>query len=322
MAILVVDSNEPGRLRKSRQLAALGYRVHATASAASAIATIAANPIELAVVDVHLPDMAGLQLCKLIKRQNVGLLVLQTFATLTAPVDEVVDREDGADAYLAEPIEPMEFVGAVRALLRLRDAESHRELLIRELSHRVKNTLAIVQSLVSFTRRSVVSLDEFEALLISRVHAMARAHDILMQTAGEGASLASIIEAVIGPFGRDRFLLRGPNVWLAPNPAVRFGLAMHELATNASKHGALTADAGHIEVHWMADTTMPPGLLNLFWTETGGPALVGPREGGLGATLVATLLAPDTESATQFDYLPSGLKFCAGLTLSDRIKLR
>src|SRR5262245_51777766 len=151
---------------------------------------------------------------------------------------------------------------------------------------------------------------------------MARAHDILMQTAGEGASLASIIEAVVGPFGRDRFLLRGPNVWLAPNPAVRFGLAMHELATNASKHGALRADAGHIEVHWVADTSMPPGLLNLSWTETGGPELAGAREGGLGATLVGTLLAPDTESATQFDYLPSGLKFCAGLTLSDRIKLR
>ena len=149
------------------------------------IATIAANPIELAVVDVHLPDMAGSQLCRLIKRQNVGLLVLQTSATSAAPVDE---GANGADAYLAEPIEPMEFVGAVRALLRLRDAESHRELLVRELSHRVKNTLAIVQSLVSFTRRSVVSLDEFEALLISRVHAMARAHDILMQTAGEGAS--------------------------------------------------------------------------------------------------------------------------------------
>jgi two-component sensor histidine kinase len=321
MAILVVDSNEPGRLSKSRQLAALGYRVHAAASAASAIATIAAYPIEVAVVDVRLPDMAGLQLCRLIKRQNVGLLVLQTSATLPAAVD-LADLEDAADAYLAEPIEPVQFVGTVRTLLRLRDAEQHRELLIRELSHRVKNSLAIVQSLVSFTRRSVASLDEFEALLISRVHAMARAHDILMQTAGEGASLASIIEAVVGPFGRDRFLLRGPSVWLAPNPAVRFGLAMHELATNASKYGALRADGGQVEVHWTADTTLNPGSLNLSWTEIGGPQVAGPREGGLGATLVGTLLAPDTESATRFDYLPSGLKFCAGLALSDRIKLR
>jgi len=320
MAILVVDSNEPGRLRKSRQLAALGYRVHAAASAASAIALIAANPIEVAVVDVWLPDMAGWQLCKLIKRQNVGLLVLQTAATLPAALD-FADLEDTADAYLAEPIEPLEFVGTVRTLLRLRDADSHRELLIRELSHRVKNTLAIMQSLVSFTRRSVGSLDEFEVVLISRVHAMARAHDILMQTAGEGASLASIIEAVIGPFGRDRFLLRGPSVWLAPNPAVRFGLAMHELATNASKHGALRADQGQVEVHWTADTSLRPGSLNLSWTESGGPEVAGPRERGLGATLIGTLLAPDTESATRFDYLPSGLKFCAGLTLSDRIKL-
>jgi two-component sensor histidine kinase len=321
MALLVVDSNEPGRLRKSRQLAALGYRVHAAASAASAIATIAATPIEVAVVDVWLPDMAGLQLCKLIKRQNAGLLVLQTAATLPAALD-YADLEAAADAYLAEPIEPLEFVGAVRTLLRLRDAESHRQLLIRELSHRVKNSLAIVQSLVSFTRRSVASLDEFEAVLISRVHAMARAHDILMQTASEGASLASIIEAVIGPFGRERFLLQGPNVWLAPNPAVRFGLAMHELATNASKHGALRADKGQVEVHWTADTRLLPGSLNLSWTERGGPEVARPRERGLGATLIGTLLAPDTESAARFDYPPSGLKFCAGLALSDRIKLR
>src|SRR5262245_44171211 len=321
MAILVVDSNEPGRLNKSRQLAALGYRVHAAASAASAMATIAANPIELVVVDVRLPDMAGLQLCKLIKRQNVGLLVLQTSAAVPTPVDRIADLEDAADAYLAEPLEPLEFVGTVRTLLRLRDAESHRELLIRELSHRVKNTLAIVQSLVSFTRRSVASLDEFEALLISRVHAMARAHDILMQTAGEGASLGSIIEAVIAHFGRNRFMLRGPYVLLAPNPAVRFGLAMHELATNASKHGALTADAGQIEVHWTADKTTLPGLLNLCWVESGGPEVSAPAERGLGATLVGSLLAPDTDSATRFDYLPSGLKFSAGLALSDRIRL-
>ena len=134
----------------------------------------------------------------------------------------------------------------------------------------------IVQSLISFTRRSVVSLDEFEALLISRVHAMARAHDILMQAAGEGATLGSIIEAVIAPFGRSRFMLRGPNVWLASNPAVRFGLAIHELATNASKHGALAADAGQIDVRWAADTTMPPGLLNLSWAEIGGPEVARP----------------------------------------------
>jgi two-component sensor histidine kinase len=319
MAILVVDSNEPGRHHKSRQLAALGYRVHAAASGASAIAAIEANSIELAIINAQLPDMSGLQLCRVMKDQNAGLLVLQTSAQ--AP-GEVAGPEEGADAYLAEPMAPQEFVTTVRALLRLRDAEADRELLVRELSHRVRNSLAIVQSLIGFTRRSVASLDEFEALLISRVHAMARAHDILMQTAGEGAILGAIIEAVITPFGRNRFVLRGPQVWLAPNPAVRFGLAVHELATNASKHGALKADAGQIKVHWSADKTTLPGLLNLSWIEVGGPEVMPPAKGGLGATLVGSLLAPDTESATRFDYLPSGLTFWAGLAFSDRIKLR
>src|SRR5262245_14269523 len=319
MAILVVDSNEPGRLLKSRQLAALGYLVHEAASGTSAIAAIETNPIELAIICAQLPDMSGLQLCRVMKEQNDHLLVLQTSARATEP-EEVGDGME-ADGYLAEPVAARAFVATVRALLRLRDADTHRELLIRELSHRVRNTLAIVQSLIGFTRRSAASLDEFEALLVSRVHAMARAHDILMQTAGEGAALGSIIEAVIAPFGRNRFMLRGPYVWLAPNPAVRFGLAIHELATNASKHGALTADAGQIEVHWTADKTTLPGLLNLCWVESGGPEVSAPAERGLGATLVGSLLAPDTDSATRFDYLPSGLKFSAGLALSDRIRL-
>jgi len=321
MAILVVDGNEPGRHLKSRQLAALGYRVHAAASGASAIAAVEANSIELAIIDAQLPDMSGLQLCRVMKDQNAGLLVLQTSTTAMQPQD-IAGLQERADAYLAEPMAAGEFVTVVRALLRLRDAESHRELLIRELSHRVRNSLAIVQSLIGFTRRSVASLDEFEALLISRVHAMARAHEILMQTAGEGATLGALIEAVVAPFGRNRFVLQGPAVWLAPNPAVRFGLAIHELATNASKHGALTADAGQIEVRWTADKATPPGLLNLLWVEIGGPQVKAPPQRGLGATLVGSLLAPDTESATRFDYDPSGLKFWAGLALSDRIRLR
>jgi two-component sensor histidine kinase len=321
MAILVVDDNEPGRYLKSRQLAALGYRVHEVGSAASAVNAIRSNPIELAIIDVRLPDMSGFELCKLIKREDASLLVLQTSATFMSAHDRVAGLQQGADAYLAEPIEPMEFIATVRALLRLRDAESHRELLVRELSHRVTNSLAIVQSLIGFTRRSAATLDDFEALLVSRVHAMARAHDILMQSAWEGASLGSIIDAVISPFGTNRFRLWGPDVWLAPNPAVRFSLAVHELATNASKHGALTKDGGQIEVRWSADTTTTPGLLYLSWIEMGGPETRAPTDTGLGSTLVGSLLAPDAEGATKFDYLPSGLQFRAGLALSDRIKL-
>jgi two-component sensor histidine kinase len=320
MAILVVDDNEPGRYLKSRQLSALGYRVHEAASAASAVAAMRSNPIELAIIDVRLPDMSGLELCKIAKRQNANLLVLQTSAEFTA-IDRAAGLEQGADAYLVEPMEPTEFVATVRALLRLRDAESHRKLLVRELSHRVKNSLAIVQFLIGFTRRSATSLDDFETVLISRVHAMARAHDILMQTAWEGASLGSIVEAVIGPFGSSRFLLLGPDVWLAPNPAVRFGLALHELATNASKHGALTDVGGHIEVQWTADTTTPPGSLLLSWIEIGGPEVRMPASVGRGLSLVGSLLTPDAEGDARFDYHASGLQFRAAFSLSDRIKL-
>ena len=219
MAILVVDDNEPGRHVKSRQLSALGYQVHEAASAASAVAAMRSNAIELAIIDVRLPDMSGLELCKVIKRQNANLLVLQTSAEFTAAVDRAAGLEQGADAYLVEPMEPTEFVATVRALLRLREAELHRELLVRELSHRVKNSLAIVQSLIGFTRRSATSLDDFETVLISRVHAIARAHDILMQTAWEGASLSSHHRGCHCPLWQWPLSAVGPGCLAGPEPS-------------------------------------------------------------------------------------------------------
>jgi two-component sensor histidine kinase len=320
MTILVVDSHEPGRHVKSRQLAAQGYRVHEAASAASALGVIGAFPIELAIIDTRLPDMSGLELCQRIKRQNAGLLVLHTSAELPAGVGDGGSLDEFVDAYLVEPTEPTQLVAIVRVLLRLRDAETCRELLIRELTHRVKNSLAIVQSLIGVSRRSANSLDEFEALLISRVHAMARTHDVLMQTAWEGTTLGSIIDAVVNPFGSNRFLRLGPDVWLAPNPAVRFGLAMHELAMNACKHGALSKEGGRVEVRWQTSGN-PPALLNLAWLETGGPAVRAPAGAALGSALIGSLLAPDADAATRFDYLPSGLQVRVCLSLSDRIKL-
>jgi two-component sensor histidine kinase len=320
MAILVVDDNAAGLYIKTRQLAALGYRVHEAANAASAMAVINAHPIDLAIIDVRLPDMSGIELCKLIKRRNASVLVLQTSAMFTAAVDRIAGLDQGADAYMIEPMDLAEFAANVRSMLRLRDAESQRELLMRELNHRVKNSLAIVQSLIGFTRRSVTSLDEFEALLIGRVHAMADAHDLLMQTNWKGADLNSIIDAVAGPFGISRFQLAGPAVWLAPNPAVRFGLAIHELATNASKHGALTKGDGHIEIGW-ATNTKAVSALDFSWIEIGGPEVRTPNQTEPGSILVRSLLAPDAEGEVHLDYLPGGLQFRVRISLSDRIKL-
>src|SRR5262245_11747511 len=137
MTILVVASHQPRRYVKSRQLAAEGYRVHEHTSAASDLDLVGGRRSEIAIIDRRVPDRSSLERCKRIKRQNAGLLVLQTSAQSPADVDHGGAIDACVDAYLLEPIEPTELVAIVRALLRLRDAEAYRELLIRELTHRV-----------------------------------------------------------------------------------------------------------------------------------------------------------------------------------------
>ncbi len=450
--ILVIDDDGPRRQAKSSALRSAGYTVEEAETAAAALELLMQKPIDLAMVDIELPDMHGFELRQAIKAKYPSILVLKTSGTFAADAGPIIEL--GADAYLVEPMEDTELVATVRALLRMRDAETartetelrfaqfgeaspdilwiydamrnafdymspafeelfgrkredvlrvpalwlssvhvgdriavaeivhrclagervsieyrivrpdgserwlkdvafpiregaghvrrvaglardvtgvkqaekQRELLIRELNHRVKNTLAIVQSLAGQSRMAAGSLEEFESAFTARLHALAKAHDLLTRTNWKGATLEEIVREAAAPFGEasgagSRITCEGPVVWLDPNAAVTLSLALHELATNAAKFGALSNTEGQIAIRWAADSETEPAAIDLSWTESGGPEVTAPTRKGFGSMLIERALGYEAEGDVKLEFLPQGLAFQVRLPLSSNISL-
>ncbi|KAB2913846.1 MAG: PAS domain-containing protein [Hyphomicrobiaceae bacterium] len=450
--ILVIGEDGPRRQAKASALRGAGYTVEEAGTAAAALELLMQVPIDLAMVDIELPDMHGFELRRAIKATYPSILVLKTSGTFAASVGPVIEL--GADAYLAEPMEDTELVATVRALLRMRDAETartetelrfaqfaeaspdvlwiydagrnafdyvspafeelfgrkredvlcepslwlssvhagdriavaeivrrclagervsieyrivrpdgserwlkdvafpiregvgavrrvaglardvagvkeveaQRELLIRELNHRVKNTLAIVQSLAGQSRLAADSLEEFERAFTGRLHALAKAHDLLTRTNWKGATLEEIAREAVAPFGEakgagSRIACQGPVVWLDPSTAVTLSLALHELATNAAKFGALSNAHGQVDIRWAADDEAAPTAIDLSWTESGGPQVKQPARRGFGSMLIERALGYEAEGDVKLEFLPQGLAFQVRFPLSSKVSL-
>jgi light-regulated signal transduction histidine kinase (bacteriophytochrome)/CheY-like chemotaxis protein len=180
------------------------------------------------------------------------------------------------------------------------------KLLLAELDHRVKNTIASIQALVVQTSRSADSLSGFVEGLDGRIQSMAKAHSLLSQSRWEGVSIDRLLHEELNPYsnGHSAVALRGKDVLLTPKSALSLSLAIHELATNAAKHGALLAPSGRVEVHWRpADD----GGIDLSWLETGGPPVTSPTRLGFGSTLIERALAMETGGTANIQYLPTGV---------------
>ncbi len=188
--------------------------------------------------------------------------------------------------------------------------EERQRLLINELNHRVKNVLATVQSIAAQTFRDVheesrPKLKAFE----ERLFALARAHDVLTRENWEGAELHAIIAEVLEPYRRlagERFEIRGPHLRLNPSMALALAMALHELATNASKYGALSVPRGRVGVHWTVTSGDPP-TLSLQWRESHGPSVLPPTQRGFGTRLIERSLASDLGGDVRLIYDPSGV---------------
>ena len=182
-------------------------------------------------------------------------------------------------------------------------AELHQRLLNNELNHRVKNTLAIVQAIAwqSFRGAPPTSREAFEG----RLAALSAAHDVLTRQNWESAGIGQIIAVATAPHHANdgRLTAEGPFVDLEPKTAVAVGLAIHELATNAVKHGALSRREGQVEIRWAADD----GILRLTWSETGGPPVVPPTQRGFGVRMLEQGLAEELRGSVRIDYRPEGL---------------
>jgi two-component sensor histidine kinase len=186
-------------------------------------------------------------------------------------------------------------------------------LLIHELNHRVKNSLATVQALATHTLRHSSTLEQFRETFLGRLASIAVAHDILTDTSWRGAALGDLIEGQVGPYtaidGR-RVRTQGPKVTLSSKQAQMLGLVLHELATNAVKYGALSSENGRVAIAWSIDAE---DRLVLEWIESGGPPVEPPQRRGFGTQLIEQSLKHSLSGDVALDYAPSGLR--ATLTL-------
>ena len=188
---------------------------------------------------------------------------------------------------------------------RLR-AWQQEQLLMAELDHRVKNTLASIQAMVSQTSRSATSLADFSEGLDRRIRSMSRAHSLLTQSRWEGVSLNVLIQQELDAYSTElaNFALTGPDVMLAPKAALALSLAVHELATNAAKYGALSNASGHVNVNWQFG---PDQGLIIKWQERGGPPVSKPKRRGFGSTLIERALAMETGGGSTLSFEPAGV---------------
>jgi len=198
-------------------------------------------------------------------------------------------------------------------------AEERQVLLINELNHRVKNTLASVQSLAMQTYRNAEPNTSADGAFIERLHALARVHDLLSETAWEGASLADVVGQTLAPYVEQagRFTVSGPVVQLIPNAAVTLNMAFHELATNATKYGALSTPAGRIDIAWRTEG----GDVAIDWRETGGPSVAQPTRRGFGSRLIERGLARELGGEARFAFEPAGLVCHIRAPISAKLRL-
>ncbi|QRM31108.1 HWE histidine kinase domain-containing protein [Microvirga sp. VF16] len=199
--------------------------------------------------------------------------------------------------------------GIQRDITDRKQAEDQRTLLIHELNHRVKNTLATVQSIASQTLRNAPTMRDAKEALEGRLIALARAHDVLTRESWEGAELREIVAQAVAPYagrGEDRLHLQGPEVRLSPRMALALAMALQELATNAVKYGALSNSTGEIGISWKVEQTHPPRL-HLTWEESGSPPVQAPSRRGFGSKLIERSLAQELNGAAQIEFRPTGI---------------
>lgn len=183
---------------------------------------------------------------------------------------------------------------------------AHRQrLLIDELNHRVKNTLATVQSIAAQTLRSTRDPDEARTAFTARIVALSKAHSMLSERQWHTTALGSLVAQELSVYGDERVQVAGPALMINAKATVALALTLHELATNAAKHGALSVPEGRLSVRWVI---AEDDGLNIFWVESGGPPVGEPARRGFGTRLLQTVVTGELNGALAVDYDPAGFK--------------
>lgn len=239
-------------------------------------------------------------------------------------------RKDGSEFWAAIFIHPVrnedgaivQYFASFVDLTKHKDELTRSAKLIDELNHRVKNTLATVQSIVWQALRANSDPAQLRQAIETRLFAMSRSHDLLTRQNWQSASILDILHDALAPFSVkdgevDRIVVGlGEDVQLAPKTALALGIALNELATNAAKYGALSNGTGRLLVQWTLVSEPPPDRLVLSWQESAGPPVTPPTRKGFGSQVLGRGLALEIGAEVGLDYQPSGLQCTIDIPLS------
>jgi two-component sensor histidine kinase len=244
-----------------------------------------------------------------------GSLAWALARTMSRPITVATDaaaalgRGEAVRANSSSLLEANTLVSALQSASReLSERADHQRLLLNELSHRVKNVLAVVQAIIGRTLSDERSIHEGRRSLGERVLALARAHELLMRTDWKGVSLTELIQTELQPFS-NRVSLEGPDIIIDGRVVQTIALVIHELATNAAKHGALSNDTGRVFLRWRVDDAADDARFKFRWEERGGPSVLPPTRKGFGSTLLETAITADLMIKPRLSFEPGGFVY-------------
>ncbi len=206
-----------------------------------------------------------------------------------------------------------ELLGMARDVTTRKQRETHMHLLMREVTHRSKNLLAIIQAMARQTVKDSVTASEFEQRFSARLRGLAASHDLLAARDWHGAAVGELVRWQLGPAldaAGPRISITGPDLYLNPEAAQNIGLAFNELASNAMRFGALSGEAGRVEIAWSLDQAgAQVRRFHISWSESGGPEVSEPRRMGFGHKVVERLAARALDGEVSLTFPPSGLQW-------------
>lgn len=231
--------------------------------------------------------------------------------------EAIAERPDGTRRWFAPYPTPLrdsagKLTGAINMFVDIterKEAERQQKLLIDELNHRVKNTLATVQSLVTQTARTAADVGEFRNAVEGRILALSHAHNQLSQRHWIDAELSQLLRSGLEPYlTKGNVILSGEPIQISPQVALMISMAVHELATNAGKYGALSSSDGFIDLSWGAKMNGAGSRLRLRWHERNGPPVVKPSHQGFGTRLLKRGIEAELGGNTVIDFAPTGVR--------------
>ena len=328
--ILLVD-DQPGKLASYEViLSELDENLLKASSAKEALEILLKTDVAAILVDVCMPELDGFELAQMIREhprfKDTAIIFIS--AVLLSELDSLKAYEMGGVDYVSVPVVP----GVLRAKVRvfvdlyrkskelerinnelerrvkertseLEAAIAQQELLAREVDHRARNALAVIQSIVAMMPPTPGAV--MGRIIEGRIRAMARAHTLLSQARWEGADLSRLVNEELEPFrAGDRVNVHGEAAAIKPSVAQNFALAIHELATNAAKYGALSAPDGRLDVSW----TLGNDTLILQWTESGGPPSAPPKKTGFGSKVIDASIKRQLNGDIEREWSTDGLR--------------